>query len=216
MNHLDPHAQLLPPSLLPLLHDCFHSNPPAYFAELEVIWQAIDNWDELQILALQLTRQTAKCEQAYSKELRTLDGIEKKAWCGLWTTSSWRRQRQRAMEARKAEIAVKQLSREIERNWYQFGIYLPEPSNTAIAAPPSYPFVRPRSTAACPTLKHTLRAAGRSIGDFRGRFEDGEGALPMDPEKVSAKEREAVGTAGWDCFAAYERKVARMHAQPKA
>ncbi|GAA6005202.1 hypothetical protein JCM10207_002897 [Rhodosporidiobolus poonsookiae] len=163
MIRLELHAQLLLPSLLPLLHDCFHSQPPVYFAELEGIYQAIDNWDELHALVLLLLEQASE-HLAFA----------------------------------------------------QFGIYLPTPSSTANPAPPSYPFIRPRAIAACPTLQNTLRACGRSIGDYRGRFEDGEGELPAAPEQVTAKERQEVLAAGWDCLVAYESQVARMHAESKS
>ncbi|GAA6043480.1 hypothetical protein JCM8097_000731 [Rhodosporidiobolus ruineniae] len=39
--------QVLPPSLLPVLHDCLHHRPPLWFAELEELYQGIDNMREL-------------------------------------------------------------------------------------------------------------------------------------------------------------------------
>lgn len=37
---------LLPPSLLPTLHDCLHPKLPLYFAEFKAIVEAISGWPE--------------------------------------------------------------------------------------------------------------------------------------------------------------------------
>ncbi|GAA6043485.1 hypothetical protein JCM8097_000736 [Rhodosporidiobolus ruineniae] len=43
--HID--DQLIPPSLLPVLHDCVHHRPPLWFAELEELYRSVDNLPSL-------------------------------------------------------------------------------------------------------------------------------------------------------------------------
>ncbi|GAA6026023.1 hypothetical protein JCM10207_008115 [Rhodosporidiobolus poonsookiae] len=47
MQIIKPCAIVIPPSLVSVIHDCRHHVPPLYFAEFEVIYQAVDNRDEL-------------------------------------------------------------------------------------------------------------------------------------------------------------------------
>ncbi|GAA5886422.1 hypothetical protein JCM6882_001633 [Rhodosporidiobolus microsporus] len=41
------HTPLIPPTLLPLLHDCIHCKLHLWFAELEVVYQSCINMDEM-------------------------------------------------------------------------------------------------------------------------------------------------------------------------
>ncbi|GAA6025946.1 hypothetical protein JCM10207_004490 [Rhodosporidiobolus poonsookiae] len=47
MPAIAPDTQLIPPTLLPLIHDCFHSATPLWYQELESVYQAVTNWEEL-------------------------------------------------------------------------------------------------------------------------------------------------------------------------
>ncbi|GAA6015099.1 hypothetical protein JCM10207_008730 [Rhodosporidiobolus poonsookiae] len=47
MPAIAPDTQLIPPTLLPLIHDCFHSATPLWYQELESVYRAVTNWEEL-------------------------------------------------------------------------------------------------------------------------------------------------------------------------
>ncbi|GAA6043477.1 hypothetical protein JCM8097_000729 [Rhodosporidiobolus ruineniae] len=90
--------QLIPPSLLPLLHDCVHYLRPLWFAELEAIYQAVDN---MATLSRDFHRQ-------YTDFYSTLAQVDKRPW---WSGLS--RKKRKEDSAAPAEVDEVVLNRRV-------------------------------------------------------------------------------------------------------
>ncbi|GAA6018996.1 hypothetical protein JCM10207_006283 [Rhodosporidiobolus poonsookiae] len=96
-------TQYIPPTLLFKLHGCMHHVPPLWFAELEILFQAVSNWSELR------------------KEQQPIF-LEKKKLACLRPMRMWWKQRRGTLDPvfqqQEVELVQSALDDYCERNYY--------------------------------------------------------------------------------------------------
>ncbi|GAA6044263.1 hypothetical protein JCM8097_004319 [Rhodosporidiobolus ruineniae] len=142
MVHIFLRTRLTPPTLLPFLHDLYHHQTPRWFAELEAVYRAVDNLDDL-------------LDEALHQEV-TLDKLN------LYWRFRWSRLQE--------DLSIEQWRRNgYLLNWYPLGITVPA---TSSELPPPYPETRPLALRTCPLLRLVdARAANHREEQLRTTWE---------------------------------------------